>query len=135
MVLTEKAFNKVLLESIDEAMSSLGNTSKMTLYSNLETKFTIKKKEIPTKLEEFSFALERILGKGAEHFDLLLSESFKKKLSYFCHVEQKSSDFQEYVNQAKAFMENKEKEKAKKPLIGALVRRPGRPRSQTHSFN
>ena len=35
MVLTEKIFNKVLLQSIDEALSSLGDASKINLYSHL----------------------------------------------------------------------------------------------------
>ena len=82
MVLTEKVFNKVLLKSIDESLSSLGNASKIALYSHLETEFTIKKKEIPTRLDDFSFAVERIFGKGSVHFNLLLLEIFKKKLSF-----------------------------------------------------
>ena len=117
MVLTEKVFNKVLLKSIDEAFSSLGNASKTALYLHLETEFNIKKKQIPTRLGDFSFALERILGKGAVHFNLLLVENFKKKLVHFCHVDQKSSDFQEYVKQAKECVRNMEKEKERETLI------------------
>jgi signal peptidase I len=117
MVLTEKVFNRVLLESIDEALSLLGNASKATLYAYLEREFTIKKKEIPARLDDFSFALERNLGKGAANLNLLLVENFKKKISYFCHVDHKSSDFQEYVNKAKVCMKNMEKGKEINTLI------------------
>jgi len=118
MVLTEKIFNKVLLQSIDESLSSLGSASKVNLYSHLETAFTLKKKEIPTRLDDFSFALERILGKGAIHLNLLLIENFKKKLSSFCHMNHKSSDFQEYVKQAKECVENMKNGKERETLIG-----------------
>jgi hypothetical protein len=96
----------------------LGSASKVNLYSHLETAFTLKKKEIPTRLDDFSFALERILGKGAIHLNLLLIENFKKKLSSFCHMNHKSSDFQEYVKQAKECVENMKNGKERETLIG-----------------
>jgi hypothetical protein len=78
----------------------------------------MKKTEIPTRLDDFSFALERILGKGWVHLNFLLVENFRKRLSSFCHLDYKSSDFQEYVNQAKEIMENMKKEKPTVTLIG-----------------
>jgi hypothetical protein len=47
---------------------------------HLEREFTVKKKEIPQRLDDFSFALKRILDKGAPQLDLLLVRTFRKKL-------------------------------------------------------
>ena len=117
MILTEKGFNQLLLESINEALSTLGGVSKAALYLHLEREFTIKEKEIPQRLDDFSFALERILGKGAAPLDSLMIKTFMKKLPEACHVDQKGLTFQEYVTQVKEYTKNMEKEKAR-DLIG-----------------
>jgi hypothetical protein len=69
-------FDQLLLEAIDEGLSSLGEAAKTSIYFHLEGRFNIKKQEIPSKLNDFSNALERIFGLGARHFEIL----FMKKL-------------------------------------------------------
>ena len=63
-------FDNLLLEAIDEGLSSLGEAVKTAIY------FNIKKQEIPSNLNEFSNALEQVLGLGARHLEIL----FTKKL-------------------------------------------------------
>jgi len=70
-------FNELLLEAIDDALSSLGESSKIAIYFFLEEKFNIQKHEIPYKLEDFACALERMLNVGAKWLEIL----FIKKLN------------------------------------------------------
>jgi hypothetical protein len=69
-------FDQILLEAIDEGLSSIGEAGKASIYIHLEGRFNIKKQEIPYKLNDFSNALKRIFGLGARHFEIL----FMKKL-------------------------------------------------------
>ena len=119
--LTEERINNLLMESVDEALSSLGNVSKVALYRHLEREFTTKKKEIPQRLDDFSFALEKILGNGSTHLDLLMVKTFRKRLQDFCQVDPKGIVFQEYVKQAKESIKNSAKEKTGETLIGITL--------------
>jgi hypothetical protein len=79
-----KRFEDVLLDSVDEAFSSLGESVKKSIYFHLEHNFLITKQEIPSRIEDFSGALERIFGLGAKHLELLIMEKLylKVKCSY-----------------------------------------------------
>jgi hypothetical protein len=60
-----KKFEILLLETLAEALSTLGENVKKTIYFHLQQNFLIAKKEIPHKIVEFSDALEQIFGLGA----------------------------------------------------------------------
>lgn len=75
-----KKFNILLIEAIDEALSSLGESSKTAIYHHLETAFNIKKQEIPNKVDVFSRALERLFGFGAKHLEILFMKSLSAKV-------------------------------------------------------
>ncbi len=77
----EAEFNDLLLEAIEEAMSTLGETAKAYVYSYLERKCGTPKRDIPNKLEVFSDALESIFGVGARQLELLIMKSLHSKLS------------------------------------------------------
>jgi len=49
-----KAFEKLLIEAVDEALASLGESAKQSIYFHLENKFKIAKNEIPYRLEDFT---------------------------------------------------------------------------------
>ena len=77
----EKAnFSELLLEAIDEALSSLGQSSKTAIYYQLETMFNIKKQDIPNRVDDFSKALEKISGLGATHLEILFMKSLYAKV-------------------------------------------------------
>ena len=63
----EASFNELLLESIDEALSSLGEKPKKATYIYLETKFNIKKQEIPNRINVFSAKLRGNEYVASEH--------------------------------------------------------------------
>jgi hypothetical protein len=75
-------FNGLLLEAIDAALSSLGESSKIAIYFLLEEKFNIQKQEIPFKLEDFTRALERIFKDGAQCLEMLFLKNLNVKLGY-----------------------------------------------------
>jgi hypothetical protein len=72
-------FRKLLLEAIDEALSSLGDSVKQAIYFHLEKTFNLKKQEIPDKIEEFTKALEEIFGLGAKLLEIRIIKDFYEK--------------------------------------------------------
>ena len=79
-----KKFEQILLSSIDEAFSTLGESAKMSIYSHLEDLFKIRKQEIPSRLSDFSNALEQIFGLGARHLEILFMKNLHAKLEVTC---------------------------------------------------
>jgi hypothetical protein len=73
-------FDQLVLEAIDEGLSSLGETGKGAIYFHLEGRFNIKKQEIPYKLNDFMGVLKRIFGYGARHFEVLFIKKLHAKL-------------------------------------------------------
>ena len=76
----DKKFETVVLEAIDEALSSLGENAKKTIYFHLERTFLIPKAEIPNRIEDFSDALDRIFGAGARHLEILIMKNLNQKV-------------------------------------------------------
>ena len=60
-----KAFDELLLTATDEALTSLGESMKQSIYFHIENKFSVARNEIPENLEEFQGGLEKIFGTGA----------------------------------------------------------------------
>ena len=77
-------FDQILLEAIDESLSSIGEQARILILRTLEVKFKIAKKEIPVKLNDFSNALEKIFGLGARHLEILFMKNFYAKLEVTC---------------------------------------------------
>jgi hypothetical protein len=109
-----KTFEDILLEAIDEALSSLGGSPKTAIYFHLGEKFGIKKEEIPSRLEAFSDALDKVFGLGAKYLTILFMKTLNKKLN--CVQELNSPDcvvpdftFLWYVKMKKQQFEKSEK--------------------------
>ena len=91
---------KILLEAVEEGLSSLGDSPKQAIFFHLETSFEISKDSIPTNLTEFSKALEKIFGPGASYLEKLIVKRLYEKLGLeFEEVE--NWDFLEYVKNAR----------------------------------
>jgi len=76
----EQSFCNILLEAIDEALSSLGESAKIAMYFHLENTFKIKKREIPDRIDEFQDALEKLLGLGARHLEIMFMKNLYVKI-------------------------------------------------------
>jgi hypothetical protein len=98
--LPQNNLRKILLEAVDEGLSSLGDSPKQAIFFHLETSFEISKDSIPANLTEFSKALEKIFGPGASYLEKLIVKRLYEKLGLELE-EVENWDFLEYVNNAK----------------------------------
>jgi hypothetical protein len=73
-----------LLAAIDEALSSLGESVKTSIYFHLAESFNIKREEIPRRINEFSNGLERIFGMGAKQLEILFMKNLHAKIGVTC---------------------------------------------------
>ena len=77
---TEKVFGALLLESIDQAFSTLGQNVKLSIYFHLETKFALPKQDIPDRIEDFSNAVDKIFGKASVPLEILIMKCLNEKI-------------------------------------------------------
>ena len=77
-------FDQILLNAIDDALSSLGENLKTSIYFHLEDLFKIRKQEIPSRISDFSSALEQIFGLGARHLEILFIKNLHAKIKVTC---------------------------------------------------
>lgn len=98
----KRDFESLLLEAVDEGLSSLGESSKQAIYYHLEKSFNIKKQEIPTNVKVFAGALGKIFGPGADFIETLivtrLDEKVEASAQWRLSKELKLAD---YVDKAK----------------------------------
>ena len=78
--MTEKAFHKLLLEAVDSALSSLGDSARQSVYFHLEKKFDITRDEIPGRVEDFDHGLERIFGTGTRFLEVLIMKKLYEEI-------------------------------------------------------
>ena len=78
--MARKAFDKLLLEAVDEALASLGDSAKKSIYFHLEDKFEIARSEIPRRLADFADGLEKIFGAGAQFLEILIMKKLYERI-------------------------------------------------------
>ncbi len=79
-----KKFDFMLLEAIDEALTTLGESVKKSVYFHLETTYKIKRHQIPTEIDEFSNSLDKMFGLGARYIEILIMKKFYPKIQITC---------------------------------------------------
>ena len=72
-------FENLLLDAVDQGLSSLGESSKQAIYFHLEKTYGVKKQNIPQNIEAFSSALEKIFGPGSKFIETLVSKGLCEK--------------------------------------------------------
>jgi len=96
--MSKRDLDKLLFEAIDEGLSSIGESSKQTIYFHLKKGFNVKKHEIPCKTEDFAREIERIFGLGADFLEILIVKNLYEKVGRTVHLlEPKDFVFTEYV--------------------------------------
>jgi len=110
--LPEKDFDELLLEAVDEGLSTIGESSKQAIYFYLEIVFKIKRHEIPHRIEDFAAAIGKIFGLGASCLEILIMKSLYEKVGRTVKLhEPKDFTFTAYVAAAKrSFLKEKEAE-------------------------
>lgn len=98
----KKSFEKLLSEAVDEALSTLGESVKQSIYFHLEKKFKIPKKEIPYRIDDFASGLEKIFGIGAKFIEIMIMKNLYEKIGQTLEWdESKELVFTEYIEAAK----------------------------------
>jgi hypothetical protein len=96
-----REFDKLLLSAIDEALNSLGESVKQSIYFHIEKKFSVARNEIPENLVEFQGGLEKIFGTGARFIEILIMKNLYSKIGRPLMMESEQLEFVEYVDAAK----------------------------------
>jgi hypothetical protein len=73
-------FNDCLLCAIDEALNSLGESARQSVYFYMENKFRVPRDKIPEKLAEFQGGLEKIFGAGSQFIEILIMKSLHSRI-------------------------------------------------------
>jgi hypothetical protein len=75
VVKQEEDFNQKVLDSIDRAFESLGDSIELVLYLTLEKDYGIAKEDVPARIDALSEVLKRVFGStGQEFMSHLISE-------------------------------------------------------------
>jgi hypothetical protein len=97
-----KAFDELLLSAIDDALLSLGESVKQSIYFHIENKFRVSRNEIPENLEEFQGGLEKIFGTGARFIEILIMKNVHSKIGLPLIMKKSGElEFTEYVDTAR----------------------------------
>ena len=93
MLMSRERFNKILLEAVDFAFDSLGESCNQALYFHLETSFHVRREEIPNKIRFFDRALKLIFKSGS----VFLEKLILKKMCEELNVEFEEKEAFDYV--------------------------------------
>lgn len=104
---TSDEFDKLLLSAIDEALTSLGESVKQSIYFHIENKFNVSRDAIPRNLEEFQGGLEKIFGTGARFIDILIMKNLHSKIGLPLKIEGEQLEFVKYVAAARKGFQKK----------------------------
>jgi len=97
-----KDFDKLLLGSIDDALGSLGESAKQSVYIHIERNCRIARNEIPENLSQFQEGLEKIFGMGARLLEILIMKNLYSKIGHSFDMDKNQQlEFIKYVNAAK----------------------------------
>jgi len=74
-------FDDVLIETIDETLSSLGELAKNAVYFHLQNNFNMNKNEIPKKINDFADFIQNIFGSGACILEIKFMKTLHSKIN------------------------------------------------------
>ncbi len=92
-----KDFDRLLIDSIDDALLSLGALARESIYLHIERTFNLTRNEIPQRLEQFQLALEKIFGLGSRFIEILIMKNIHRKTSDTLYLEENQFEFIKYV--------------------------------------
>ena len=102
---SESIFEKLLIDAVEEGLSSLGDSCKDPIYFYLKRRFQVEKQEIPYKIEAFTRALEEISGAGARLIEIRIIEALHQRVNQFKYFpKQRDITFAEYVTAIRNFL-------------------------------
>ena len=94
------AFEKILMEAVDEGLLMLGESGRDVVYFRLRHSYALSKEDVPAHPEIFVECLEKIFGSGSRVIEKAIIKSLYSKLGLE-YVKKKNFDFLECLNEAK----------------------------------
>ena len=104
MAVKTKDFDLLLVSSIDEALLSLGEKARQSIYAYLEKNYQLSKGEIPKNLETFQQALEKVFGIGARLIEILIMKNLCAEIG--CRLKMETNKQLEFVKYVDAVRKN-----------------------------
>ncbi len=99
------SFEELLFESVDEGLSSIGESAKQAIYYYLENGSHINRQDIPCKVEDFAAAIEKIFGLGANFLQIIVLKQLYGKIGKSFELPTSNDlDFVKCVEQARKAM-------------------------------
>jgi len=93
----KEKFNKLLLKVIDEELKQIfGEAATLIIYNYLENNYSLKREEIPEKIEVFTRGLEEFLSSGAQVVQKIILQKLSSCFEVQCQVKEGYS-FVDYV--------------------------------------
>jgi len=93
-------FRKALLEAVDSGLQVLGESVRHVVYHHVERSSSLRREEIPDKLEDFHTGLENLFGAGARVVERIIADRLYSKLG-LKFEEHERRTLVDYVNDAK----------------------------------
>ena len=75
-------FKEHLLESVDDGLSMLGDSTKQAVYACLQKTYKIRKQDIPNKIQRFTHAIEQIFGPGAKLLQIQIMKQLHERIGH-----------------------------------------------------
>lgn len=99
--------DKIILEAIDETLTSLGDSVRKSVYLQLQNDYHVEKHHIASKIDDFTSAIEGIFGAGAKLIEIKIIETLHTKLQGFVYVSKnKDLMFKDYMQSIHCFLAN-----------------------------
>jgi len=93
-------FRKALLEAVDSGLQVLGESVSYVIYHHVERNSSLRREEIPDRLEDFHKGLESRFGAGARVIERIIADRLYSKLG-LKFEELEGQTLVDYVNGAK----------------------------------
>jgi hypothetical protein len=94
-----------ILEAVDESLASFGESVRQFAYFQLQDIYHIKKKEIPSRIEEFAASIEELFGIGAKLIEIKIIETLHAGVPNFLYMpKNKDLMFKDYVQTIRCFL-------------------------------
>jgi len=93
-------FDKTLLEAVDHALLSFGESPRKAIYYHLNKNFKLQREDIPEEADKFCSALNRLFGPGAEVIEKLIVKDLYQRLN-LSYEEKASFEVADYIGLAR----------------------------------
>ncbi len=102
--LSKLVFEKLMSETIEDVLSSLGTECKEAVYECLENEYALERDVIPDHFAEFSEVLEQIFGDAALLLEIQMMKELHRRVPHFRYKPERGLTLQDYVDALRNFV-------------------------------